>query len=60
MSIGLTKQEMETRNKESLIKYIGVLQTELQMIYEQRLPAQNEEIVEGLDFSCPDTLKSTA
>jgi len=60
MSIGLTKEELETRNNDSLIKYIGVLQTELSMIYDGELPRSDVAIEKELDFSCPDTLKSTA
>lgn len=60
MSIGLTRKELEARNNESLIKYIGVLQTELQMIYEGQFPRQSLAIENKLDLSCPDTLKSTS
>ena len=59
MMIGLTKAELEERNNDSLIKYIGVLQAELAMHYDSELPAANQEIKKGLDFSGPDTLKST-
>lgn len=60
MSIGLTKAELEERNNDSLIKYIGCLQTELQMIYDGELPRQDKAIKKELDLSCPDALKSTA
>jgi hypothetical protein len=59
MSIGLTKEELEARNNDSLIKYIGVLQTELTLIYSGELPRPSAAIEKGLDFSGPDTLKST-
>lgn len=60
MSIGLTLSELEDRNNDSLIKYIGVLQTELQMIYDGELPRSSLAVTKELDSSCPDTLKSTA
>lgn len=60
MSIGLTKEELETRNNDSLIKYIGVLQTELSLIYSGELPRSSLAIEKRLDSSGPDTLKSTA
>ena len=59
MTIGLTKRELEARNNDSLIKYIGVLQTELQLHYEMGFQPQGEEIKKELDSSCSDTLKST-
>jgi len=60
MSIGLTKEELETRNNDSLIKYIGVLQTELGLIYSGELPRSSVAIEKELDSSGMDTLKSTA
>jgi hypothetical protein len=57
MSIGLTKEELEKRNNDSLIKYIGCLQTELQMIYDGKLPLEDQAIKKELDLSCPDALK---
>ena len=58
MTIGVTKKELETRSNDSLIKYIGVLQTELQMLYNGQLSPSDLAIKKGLDLSCPDTLKS--
>lgn len=60
MTIGLSRDELEKRNNDSLIKYIGVLQTELQMIYDGELPPQDRAVKKELDSSCRDTLKSTA
>lgn len=60
MSIGLTKAELETRNNDSLIKYIGCLQTELQMIYDGEFPRLDRGVENKLDSSCQSTLKSTA
>jgi hypothetical protein len=50
---GLTKNQLEVRNKDSLIKYIGALQTELAALYERRL----EEHRRALDEACEETLK---
>ena len=60
MSIGLTKEELESRNNDSLIKYIGCLQTELQMIYDGKLPRQDQAVTKKLDLSCGSALKSNA
>lgn len=58
MKIGLTREELESRNNDSLIKYIGVLQSELTFIYETQFPRQEVANKKELDFSCPGTLKS--
>ena len=57
MSIGLTKEELESRNNDSLIKYIGCLQTELQMIYDGELPRQDQAVKKELDLSRRSALK---
>lgn len=58
MSIGLTKAELEDRNNDSLIRYIGCLQTELKMIYDTQFPSRRAVAEDRLDFDAPDTLKS--
>lgn len=60
MSIGLTTEELEERDKDSLIKYIGALQTELRLIYERQFPPSMVAVKKDLDFSNTDTLKSTS
>lgn len=57
MSIGLTREELESRNNDSLIKYIGVLQNELKLIYDTQFPSRRAATKERLDFVGPDTLK---
>jgi len=58
MSIGLTPEELKNRNNDSLIKYIGVLQTELRLHYERRFPERDMAIEKELDSRPPDALKS--
>ena len=58
MSIGLTKQELEARNNDSLIKYIGCLQTELEMIYAGELPRSEQGVQNKLASSDQMTLNS--
>lgn len=57
--IGLTPEEMEDRNKDSLIKYIGVIQNELKMIYDTQFPSRRAVNEDRLDFDGEDTLKSS-
>jgi len=39
----LTKQELEARNKDSLIKYVGCLQAELRLLYEKKVLDKRSE-----------------
>lgn len=56
--IGLTSDELDRRNKDSLIRYIGALQSELAMVYETGLLSSSSAINTGLDSNSPSTLKS--
>ena len=57
--VGLTKEQLEDRNKDSLIKYIGVLQGELQLIYSSENPEPIEGANDTLDLSASHKLKLT-
>lgn len=57
-AVGLLPEQLEVRNKDSLIKYIGVLQTELQLIYDRQLLTNSAANENQLDFYGPPTLKS--
>ena len=60
MAVGLTREELENRNKSSIIKYVGCLQTELCMIYEAGLLRSDPEVKEELDLEDQSALKSNA
>lgn len=56
-AVGLPLESLAGRNESSLIKYIGVLQGELQMIYEAGLRPRSAVVPSALDDDQSLTLK---